>query len=731
MNVKGWVCNSTDGVHIRCTLESKKPDEFYSICIKEKPQLALISDSSIIAMPDEYFADFEIIDSQDTNLELIMTPDFALCADCRRELHTTSDKRHQYPFITCTHCGPRYSILTGLPYDRPLTTMSSFSMCESCKDEYNDPMDRRYYSQTNSCSECGIQVSLYDSVGRKLDENDPLGFINDKLNENKIVAVKGIGGFLLLCDAESKMVIKALRQRKQRPDKPFAVLFPDIKSLRDQLEVRPEELELLESHVSPIVLISARSDTDLPLEFIAPGMSRIGAMIPYAPILELIASRFERPLIATSANLSGAPIVHDHDISRLFDLADFVVDHNRPIAFPQDDSVMQLTPFRKQQIIIRQSRGLAPNVFLKKGLGRKNAMAMGAEMKASFGLSVNSNIYLSQYLGSLDNYDNQLQYENVLDRYLELINPGIEEIIIDAHSDYFTHQLGKDIALKKGIPTLEVQHHQAHFAAILSEQNLIHDDNVLGVVWDGTGLGSDGQIWGGEFFEYSSSTISRIAHLAYFSNLAQEKMAKDNRLCALSLVGAESRGLLQPHFTDAEWTYYLKALSQKDILTSSLGRVFDAVAFLTGLNSENSYEGQSAMLVEQDARKVITETTDLESYEFGFDGTQISLEQTFQGIIQDLENNVNVVAARFHLTLVEMIRVVAEAGNYEKIVFSGGVFLNGLLVDLIQEKLRNDFQLFFHQELSPNDENISYGQLAYAQILANKKEQLKHLESCV
>jgi hydrogenase maturation protein HypF len=732
LQLKGWVCNTTDGVHIRCSAEEELANQFYQKCIYHKPQLAVITDSSIEKVESETFDNFEIIESKDSRLELSLTPDFSICKDCRYELADPTNRRYRYPFITCTHCGPRYSVLTGLPYDRPYTSMESFEMCESCSKEYTDPFDRRYFSQTNSCQTCGVKLYLIDPTQGKINlkEEEIFSRINEALRDEKIIAVKGIGGFLLLCNATSDHAVKTLRERKKRPSKPFAVLFQNTASVESQFQIGEIEKELLEGASSPIILLT-KKDTISPLsKHIAPGLETIGVMLPYAPLLELISLQFNGPLVATSANISGAPIVYGEELEGLFQIADFIVDHNRVITFPQDDSVVQLSSKKKHKIILRRSRGMAPSVFKQIENTQVDRLALGAEMKAAFGFLVNSNTYISQYLGNLGYYENQVQFERVLSGFKNLIQPDLEEIIVDMHPGYFTHQLGKELAAKENLSLTEVQHHEAHFMSILTERNLL-DQRVLGIVWDGTGFGSDGNIWGGEFFEYESQTIQRIAHLDYFTHLANDRMSIDNRLCALSLAGSH-REKLAHYFTATEWDFYSKSIVERQILTSSMGRVFDAVAFIAGLASENTYEGHSAMLLEQEARKASFNVDQFDPYQFAISGTQISLSKAFDEMFLDKVKRPEIISSRFHLTLVEIVRSIAEEGNYHKIAFSGGVFQNGFLVDLLIDRLDKDFQLHFHEELSPNDENIAYGQLSYAScIKKTKKHNLKKLETCV
>ena len=730
--LKGWVCNATDGVHVRFSANEDIAKDFYLTCISNKPNLAVITDSCITSVESEKFDDFQIIESQGSSLELNISPDFSLCKSCSSDLSDPKNTRYRYSFITCTHCGPRYSILKGLPYDRPYTSMDTFEMCESCSAEYNNPLDRRYYSQTNSCKTCGVHLTLIGPEGKEFDlgESEIFKLINEELKNDKIIAIKGIGGFLLLCNATSDKAVRILRERKKRPSKPFAVLYPDTKVIESHFHLRDQETKILEGPISPIVLLSRKDISAQLSRHIAPGLATIGVMVPYAPLLKQIASSFDGPMVATSANLSGAPIVHGEDVSGLFQLADYILNHNRPITFPQDDSVVQFSPLNKHPILLRRSRGIAPSVFKGIECSKGDKLSLGAEMKASFGLLVNSNTYVSQYLGNLGQYDNQVQFERVLNNFKSLVKPNLEEIVIDMHPDYFTHRLGKDLAKRHGLQLTEVQHHQAHFMSVLCEKNLLAH-RVLGVIWDGTGFGLDGKTWGGEFFEYKEQAIHRIAHFDYFTHLANDRMSFDNRLCALSLAG-DHRNKLEHYFDPTEWAFYNKSIKEKKVMTSSMGRIFDAVAFVAGLATQNTYEGQSAMLLEQDARNTSLDLGALDPYEFTISSSQVSLSKTFDEMLVDKAERPKLISSRFHLTLAEIVRVIAEGGNYQKVAFSGGVFQNGFLVDLLIDRLGNDLELHFHKDLSPNDENIAYGQLAHANCIKETKEHnLKELEPCV
>lgn len=668
------------------------------------------------------FTDFSIVESdQGTDLDMSITPDFAMCKDCRTELFDHNDRRFQYAFITCTHCGPRYSIMEGLPYDRPQTTMSEFDFCDDCSLEYNNPLDRRYYSQTNSCHECGVTMRLINAAGLEYtNEQDILERVQNDLASGATVAVKGIGGYLLLCDATSEAAVMQLRDRKGRPHKPFAVLYPDLEMLSGDTRLSDKEIGLLTGPVAPIVLARLKDElkTGVCLEAVAPGLNQLGVMLPYAPLLQLIATRFNKPLVATSANLSGSPIVFQDDEARnaLFAFADLILSHNRRITTNQDDSVMKYTALARQPIVIRRSRGLAPNYYHSLDItDRTSILALGAEMKGSYSFNVGSNLYVAQFLGNLSSYESQVNYRQTLEHFLSLTKCKPAAIIADLHPEYFTSYQANDLSKSFQVPVHRVQHHEAHFTAVLTENDLLDtQEKVLGMIWDGTGYGHDKQIWGGEFFAYEDRAIIRNTHFDYFPVLAADKMALEPRLSAFSITSGHER--LEGYFTTQEWSFYHKSILQKGIQTSSMGRMFDAIACLLGLLDKSTYEGQAAMLLEQAAGEYLEEHWyKVEPYDLSILDSILSVKPMLNAIIDDLENNVSVgkIAARFHLTLVRAIEMVAEHGSYQKLAFSGGVFQNGVLVDLIKLHLDDKYQLYFHKQLSPNDENISFGQLMY------------------
>lgn len=719
LGLTGWVCNDVNGVHIEVEGEEHQLQSFNKQLSGNYPSIARIKQLHSEKRSVKHYAEFKIIDSASSGKPTILiTPDFGLCDACRNEIHDCKNHRFEYAFTTCTQCGPRYSIMNSLPYDRPTTSMDKFAMCPTCSQEYNNPTDSRYYSQTNSCPNCAIQVTLLAASGERMTDDweriCPL--LIQKLDEGKIIAVKGIGGYLLLCDATNAVAIKTLRERKHRPTKPFALLYPNLEMLKQDAGVTDEEADEFTSIQSPIVLVTVRENpaSGICKELIAPGLMRIGAMQPYTAMFELLMEKCKKPLIATSANISGSPIIYrdDEALQLLNTIADYFVVHNREIESAQDDSVVQCSPAYKHRIVLRRSRGFAPTIF-KDAFSDENVLAMGADMKSAFALQTNGSIYISQYLGDLESYESQESYRKALFHMLDLIQARPERIVIDAHPHYYSSQLGKALADKWGIPVSKVQHHKAHAYAIMAENDLLNTtEPVLNVIWDGTGYGEDGNSWGGEFFEFSEGFIKRIGQLNYAPVWQGDKMASDGRLAAL-FIGSRSdrvRRFLRDKLSEESWQYYSKLIaSPAAIYTSSVGRLFDAVACLAGINTFNSFEGESAMRLEKEAMAGITAIR----YVVNWKKTILDTGNLLNQIIMDLEQGIGPekIAFKFHAYLVDVILSVVQAKGYRKIALSGGVFQNALLLDLIHERLATQ-KTYIHNELSPNDENIAFGQLA-------------------
>ncbi|MFT3846268.1 MAG: carbamoyltransferase HypF [Lacibacter sp.] len=741
MNIKGNVSNTGNGVHINATAEENTLKEFYSNLIHHPPANSIIAHHGAEVIPLQQFNEFSIRESEENlHPSLMITPDFGLCDECRHELSEHKNRRYHYPFTTCTKCGPRYSIITSLPYDRPNTTMAGYEQCWQCKKEYHNPAHRRYYSQTNSCSTCGIPMHLYNSDGEHVcdDYECIMVMIKDALDNGHIIAVKGIGGYLLMADATNHLTINTLRERKQRPSKPLAILYPSLKIAEKDVVITDKEREALQSIEAPIVLCKLQDhpSTGLCTEQAAPGLNKIGVMLPYTPLLALIADAFHKPLIATSGNISGAPIIYNDEqaLEYLGEIADFVVTYDREIVVPQDDSVIQFSPMYQQKIILRRSRGYAPNFYpapFEKN--ETQVIAMGAELKGSFALLQQNRCYISQYLGDQGSYDAQLSYKQTLEHLGKLLRFEADLCVVDKHPGYNVTENGKNYAAENALPFVEVQHHEAHFAAVLAENSLHEtDEQILGVIWDGTGFGNDENIWGGEMFLFRNKRFDRYAHINYFPVLMGDKMAKEPRLSALSVCHYfnEALPLLEDKFSKTEWAHYRNTLqySNRFVYTSSMGRLLDGIASLLDIADISSYEGEAAMKLEALALQCQEPVNNW--YELKLFKNIIYFKPLLEQVVNDLKQKVSkeVIAYKVHLSLAKLVERAAINSGVKKIAFSGGVMQNALLVDLLNGTLKNNFDLYFHKQLSPNDECISFGQLAMIQMASLAGQQKKREE---
>lgn len=732
LRINGTVRNDNDGVNISFnSSSSEKAHYFFNLLQSEAPVKARILSSSMKRVKKQHFEDFSIDVSKknNTSVQTLVAPDYVLCEDCKQELHNPNNRRYRYPFITCTQCGPRFSIINTLPYERHNTSMYSSQMCPSCNAEYNDITNRRYFSQTNSCKKCGIKITLWINPKEPFQSNDTetiLSYCQKILRKGKIIAVKGTSGYLLLCDAHQEKTIQRLRQKKQRPKKPFAVLYPDMNSVQRDFLISAQEITHLQHPSAPIILLKPKKETEnkVALQAIAPGLNTIGVMLPSNPLLELLAKDFTKPLIATSANISGAPTIHKdaEALLHLFEIAAYILTHHREIIIPQDDSVLRLLPDSSQMVFMRRARGYAPIYHNNVKVNEKCILTLGALMKSTFTLGINTHIFVSQYLGSGGNYEYQETYKNTLEHFKKLYFAHPDIIVADLHQDYFTHQLAKEIALDSKADFFAVQHHKAHFTAVLAENNLLENttDKIMGIIWDGTGLGTDGNIWGGEFFYFEKKHIRRLTHLEYTANIAGDKTAREPRLSALSFCQKQEDipDFIKEKFTEKEFEVYSKMLFSTSIQTSSMGRFFDAVASILGLCDYSTYEGEAAMYLQIVAEKYFDENGYSLSSHYDMppiiDG-QLVITKWIKNIISEYLNGINIgwIAAKFHYSLVMLIKQIALKYQIKNLCFSGGVFQNTLLLFLVKYHLQEEFQLHFHKQLSPNDENISLGQFFY------------------
>jgi len=719
--LEGEVNNGIDGVHIIINSKRESAQIFYEKILKNAPPRSRVTKHSINKIQERIYNNFIISKSRiKGTLTLQISPDFGICERCENELDDTKNRRYKYPFITCTNCGPRYSITKSLPYDRERTTMSSFEMCSTCTIEYNDPWDTRHFSQTNSCDGCRINLSLIDASGRQyeLTQDRIITKVADAILKGKIIAVKGIGGFLLMADATNKAAVQRLRTTKHRPSKPFAVMYPNEELIVKDTEVNNDELEVIRSIESPIVLLKFKENppSGVVVDEIAPGLNELGIMRPYAPLFVLLLNQLLRPVIATSGNISDSPIIFTNRsaFKNLSGIADLFLMNNRDIRISQDDSVIKLLK-DKTKLFFRRSRGYAPSylqdVFTSEV---QDLLAMGADLKSTFSLTHKGNVYVSQYLGNLTSFDTQKNYLQTLDHFQAIFHHKPAVILIDKHPNYYSTELGMEIGLKENIPRFKVQHHEAHFYSVLAENNLLNSSGrTLGVVWDGTGFGNDGMVWGGEYFTYYDGAIVNRNHIPYFKQILGDKMSLEPRISALAIADTFDLEIdLSSRFTPTEFKLYRKLLRKGvGLSTSSMGRIFDAIASFCNIAHNNTYEGEAALLLQAEAERYVRKNG-WRSIKYIFPAnTRHLLHMIDEGIKKQFTPGH--IAAIFHVGLVKLIEKRARSIEADRIAFSGGVFQNSFLVNLIKAKLSGPFQLYFHKYLSPNDECIAFGQLAY------------------
>ncbi|MBT8312154.1 MAG: carbamoyltransferase HypF, partial [Flavobacteriaceae bacterium] len=472
-HLTGTVSNNEEGVIIYITGEENNIRSFISELISHPPRVSRINAHHAREVPLKQFETFEIIPSQKgSTLNLQLTPDFALCPDCAKELTDQANRRYYYPFTTCVNCGPRWAITNTFPFERDNTSIVEFTMCEACEREYSDPLDRRFHSQTNSCAECGITIQLMTNQGvvEEHSETELYSRIAALLNEGNIIAVKNTSGYLLCCDATNPEAVQKLRDRKNRPNKPFAILYPNVTMLENEVPLTPKQRQTLASTERPIVIISKNSyKGNLALQELAPGLNQLGIMVPYTGILALMAEALTMPIVATSGNLHGSPIISDSkeafDILR--NVADYFIHHNLPVSNPQDDSVVKYSSKFEQEVIFRRSRGYAPNYFGKEHARDEKILAMGGHLKSTLGFLPNDYVYVSQYLGNLDNYDVYQRFESTADKFIALFEQQPDKVLVDAHPGYHSTQLGMELGRKYDAEVIKIQHHKAHFASVL------------------------------------------------------------------------------------------------------------------------------------------------------------------------------------------------------------------------------------------------------------------------
>ncbi len=717
-SLSGWVKNSPQGVFIEVEGPKESLDGFLLRLPAEKPPLSFIQSLEYSVLEPVGYPDFRIARSENGGeKQALILPDIATCDLCRQEIFSSEDRRHRYPFTNCTLCGPRFSIIRALPYDRPHTTMQRFAMCERCAREYEEPEDRRFHAQPNACPECGPQLVLWGGTGAPACSGDAaLRQSADAIRHGEVLALKGIGGFQLMVDARNEPAVSRLRRRKCREEKPLALMCPDLGSARSLVELSAMEEQALLSPQSPILLARRRLLADI-APSVAPDNPYLGVMLPYSPLHHLLMGELRFPVVATSGNLHDEPIVTDEGeaVATLGGIADCFLVHDRPIERYVDDSVVSVQLGR--EVVLRRARGYAPlPVTLKAEL--PPLLALGAHLKNTVAVNRGRDVILSQHIGDLETAKAFLGFRKVVQDLLRLYEVKPQAVVCDAHPEYLSSQHAREL----GLPVVEVFHHHAHLASCLAENEV--EGEALGVTWDGAGYGEDGTIWGGEFLAGDARGYRRVATFRPFRLAGGEQAMREPRRSALGLL-YEMDG---PAALERPWPF-LDGFSEKERrllaqmierrsnspATSSCGRLFDAVAALLDIKTVSSFEGQAAMMLEFAIQEGVRD-----SYAVSLcasDGDEplvFDWEPLVRAVLHDREEGVDVgvISARFHNALAELVVQVAQRVGLERVALTGGCFQNRYLSERAFLRLEEaGFHPLTHQRVPPNDGGIALGQI--------------------
>jgi hydrogenase maturation protein HypF len=711
----GNVENRNDGVFIRVNCSKNVLDEFLSEIKQSAPPASYIESIDFKIIDNEKFYDFSIVKSSSvSNSVTDISPDIAVCTDCLVDMEIQNN-RIDYPFINCTNCGPRFTIIENIPYDREKTTMRNFIMCDSCRAEYEDIEDRRFHAQPVACDICGPQYKLHFANKVVVGTQEIIKTVAELIDSGEIVAIKGLGGYFVACDANNELSVSRLRRLKNREGKPFAVMFKDIEVLKDYAYVNEIEEQSLLSFRRPIVLLKKRKE---PAYSVCRGFDTIGVMLPYMPLHYLLFKRMKTDaIVLTSGNISDEPIIIDEskDFDKLLQISDAVLSYNRDIYNRTDDSVVSVV--NNKERIFRRSRGYVPGPFVL----RKNVdgiFSAGAELVNCFAIGKENKAILSQHIGDLQNMETYDFYCETIERFSRLFMFKPKIVVSDLHP----HYLSTRYAEETNLPHIKVQHHHAHIASCMAEHGL--DEDVIGVSFDGTGLGDDGKIWGGEFFICNLKEYTRLNHFDYVQMPGGDKAAKQPWRMAISylyrIYGKDFQSL-NLEFLRNKDTNTIKLLCDaidNEIncpLTSSSGRLFDAVAAITNLCPDSQFHAEAPMRLESVAGNNITG-----HYPFQINQT-ISFDETIREIVNDIINSIHlsIISAKFHNTIIQSVFETAikirKDSAIKKIVLSGGTFQNKYLLERLETLLNNKgFDVYTHSKIPTNDAGIALGQMIVA-----------------
>jgi hydrogenase maturation protein HypF len=733
LGLTGWVCNTGRGVVIEVEGRREPLDDFLNRLEPEKPPAAHIQNLDRVPVRPVNDDQFKIISSESEQDPTVwVSPDLATCAECRIEIMDRNNRRYQYPFTNCTGCGPRYSILKSLPYDRPRTSMNPFVMCELCQEEYENPKDRRFHAQPNACPQCGPHIEFWTPGGHRVSSHmQALNVAGAALRNKQIIAVKGLGGFHLMVDARNQASVHRLRELKRRSEKPFATMFPSLEIIKTVCEVSALEEELLCSQQAPIVLLKKKTDAVALPNNLAPRNRYLGVMLPYTPLHHILMQELDFPVVATSGNISEETLCTDNHeaVERLGSMVDGFLIHNRDIVHPVDDSVVRVMMGRP--MVLRRARGYAPLPLpLPPTISDDSEkdpviLAVGGHMKNTIAVSNGRHVVTSPHIGDLESVQSFDTFKNTIEQFKQLYPARPSVVACDAHPDYASTRYAETAKISQ----VHIQHHYAHVLSCMADNQLAPP--VLGVAWDGIGFGADGSLWGGEFLHINEEDFRRVGSLRPFPLPGSSQAIREPRRSAL--------GLLYEVFGEAacdhtEWASVrafsspehkiIKRMLQQQInspMTSSMGRLFDAVASLLDVRQTISYEGQAAMELEPDVLE--SELLPSSGTCYPFDIQQqgavgiLDWEPMVKALLEDLKQNVtrSIIAVKFHNTVVEMIVAVAHQVGEKQIALTGGCFQNRYLTERAVHRLRTEgFEPHWHHQIPPNDGGIAVGQIVGA-----------------
>ena len=741
LQLKGTVLNSTEGVIINVFGTNSEVKDFIEKIKSGKPPVSFIKKIKLsVEEPEIIPESFKIIHSESAaNPSAYILPDIAVCKDCLKEIFNPSDRRYLYPFTNCTNCGPRYTIIEKLPYDRQNTTMRNFLMCDECRNEYENPSDRRFHAQPNACSMCGPKVTLWNKSGQVISSgHEVIQTAVGKILNGNIVAVKGLGGFHLFANALDDDAVKLLRKRKNREEKPFAMMFKDLKMVKEYCFVSENETNSLTSVSSPIVLLRKKNTAGISdkINGINSGNPCYGVLLPYTPLHHILMNYLNVPVIATSGNLSDEPICIDEyeALDRLKNIADLFLVHDRPILRYVDDSILRLV--KNEEMLLRRSRGYAPLPLITEINSDTDMFSTGAHLKNTFAVKKKEEIFISQHVGDLDNLQSVNAFTKTIDDLTRIYKVKPLKISCDMHPDYESTKYAEQCETGN-IKLNKVQHHVAHIFSCKVENNI--ELPFLGIAWDGTGYGTDGNIWGSEFFTVDETGINRIAHLKYFRLPGGEEAIKKVYRISASLLyetgdfdKAENIFSEQGRHHSSKELNVIKNMLAKNFnspLTSSMGRLFDAVSAILNVKTESTFEGQAAMELEFTVNNCKTD----KYYEFQITDEKgkyiINWLPVIKAILVDLSNLITAseISAKFHNTLTEIILDITKRTGITRIALSGGCFQNSYLLERTIEKLNdNGFEPYWQKKIPVNDGGISLGQIAFTEYISGVDRSLNY-----